>query len=550
MMTRHGDRAAMRSGNFHSRERISRRRLVGGASALAASLALGPTGSRVARAYAQEDEPSILIGTLGEAVTINPFLIANESEGDWRCKMLFDRFVRANPASYALEPGLASEWTIDDLTITFKLQPTAKFSDGSDVTANDVAFTIKGMIAKGTASPRQTKYLSIAGAQEYADGAADDVSGIKVLDPKTLEVTLAKPDAPFLFNMSYVYVVPQVALDGKSLTDDPFFQNPVGAGPYVFESWTTGADFVATKNANYWQEGKPTIARFTHRVIADAQSLVLALQSGEIDGSNYPNPAAKAELEQNANLTVLVPPFSSPNGWMFNAANEHLAKKDVRRAIAMSLDTKQFAADSLLGLGKPGLGPIAPDSWAFDPTLEPTPFDPEAAKKMISDAGAAGAQIRFMVNQGNVLREDWLTYTQQALQGVGIEVVPEVIEYATLTDRVTTAKDYDACGVDFVGVTAEPSELYEQFHSDSPGNYMNYSNPDLDKLLEQAKETLDQDTAKPIYAKIQRIIMDDMPMDFAWYRPFLHAVDKRFTGYTDSAAYGLFETLEDWTVTG
>jgi peptide/nickel transport system substrate-binding protein len=404
------------------------------------------------------------------------------------------------------------------------------------------------MLAVSTAAPRQSNYLSIDGAQAYADGEADDVSGLEVVDPKTLRVTLARPDAAFLYNMRFIWTVPAAALEGKSLTDDPFFQAPIGAGPYVFESWTSGGDFIANANPNYWQEGKPAIKRLTHRTIADAQSIVLALQSGEVDGSNYPNPAAKAELEQNADLVILVPPFSYPNGWMFNQANEHLAKKEVRRAIAMALDTETFAADSLLGLGKPGLGPIAPDNWAFDPELEPIPYDPEAARQMIADSGSEGAQIRFCVNQGNVLREDWLIFTQQALQDVGIEVIPEVIDYPTLVSRVTEQGDYDATGVDFAGATADPSKLYYDYSSSSPGNYMNYSNPELDELLTQARETLDQEAAKPIYAEIQRIIMEDVPMHYAWYRPFLHAIDKRFEGYTDSADYGLFHTLEDWTV--
>ena len=536
------------------RSRISRRGLVAGSAVTAAAVGLGGIGRgalaapRNALPTRQDDPSSILIGTLGEAKSINPFL-TDESEGDWRCKMLFDEFVRANPETYAPEPGLASAWTIDGLTVTFTLQPTATFSDGTPVTAEDVAFTIKGHLAKTTGSSRQSKFLAIQGAQEYADGAATDVAGLVAPDPKTLVVTLARPDAPFLYNMRYVFVVPRAALEGKNLTNDPFFQKPVGAGPYVFESWTVGADFVAAANPNYWQEGKPAVTRLTHRTIADAQSLVLALVSGEIDASNYPNPVARQQLEENPDLAILVPPFTSPNGWMFNLANPHLAKPEVRRGIAMALNTEQFAADALLGLGKPGLGPIAPDSWAHDPTLEPIPYDPEMARQAIAGAGAEGAQIRFMVNQGNVLREDWLTYTQQALQEVGIEVVPEVMEYAALVERVTVAKDYDACGVDFAGVTAEPSELYEQFLSTSPGNYMNYKNPELDRLLTQAKETIDPEQAKPVYAQIQRLIMQDTPMHYAWYRPFLHAVDKRFAGYTDSGAYGLFHTLEDWTVT-
>lgn len=532
--------------------RLNRRLFVGG-SAAAAALVINGTGltwgASVSRA-AQEDGPEIIIGTLGEAQTINPFVLSGDSEGSFRCKMLYDEFVRVNPTSFEPEPGLAEEWTIEDLVFTFTIRDNATFSDGSDVTADDVAFTLMGLLAKETASPNQVKFLSIAGAQEYADGTADAVSGIEVVDPKTLRITLAQPDAPFLFNLRVVYVVPKAALEGKTLTDDPFFQAPVGAGPFVFEKWDTGADFVATRNPNYWQEGKPALARFTHRTIADANSLVLALDAGDIDGSNYPAPTAKEQLETNANLSVIVPPFGYPNGWMFNCTNEWLAKKEVRRAIAMALNTEQFAADSLMGLGKPGLGPIAPGNWAHDPTLTPIPYDVAAAKELITASGMPeGTKIRFTVNQGNVLREDWLTYTQQALQEIGIEVVPEPIEYATLVEQVTSAKDYDACGVDFAGATEQPSDLYDAFHSKSSGNYMGYANPELDALLEQARQELDLEVAKGIYQQIQQIIMDEVPTFYAWYRPFLHVISKEFTGYTDSISYGgLFHMLEDFTV--
>lgn len=538
---------------------LNRRRLVGGAAGMTAATALtmggrttagaAPQGRGLRAGRFQDGGNQIVIGTLGEAQTINPFL-TNESEGDWRCKMLFDELVRANPATYEPEPGLAASWEIVDRTFTFTLQPNATFSDGTDVTAADAAFTIKGHLAKDTASPRQQKFLSIDGAQAYAAAAAADVTGIEVVDPKTLRITLAQPDAAFLYNLRFIFVVPMAQLEGKNLTNDPWFQAPVGAGPFVYESWQVGGDFVATKNQAYWQEGKPALDGFTHRTIADANSLVLALQSGEIDASNYPAPTLKAELEQNPDLAILVPPFTSPNGWMFNVENQYLSDVRVRKAIAMALDTKRFADDFLLGLGAPGNGPIAPDSWAYDEDLQPIPFDPEGARALLQEAGfPEGGELRFLVNSGNVLREDWLAYSQQALEEVGITVVPEAIEYATLTDRVTGSQDYDACGVDFAGVTAEPSELFDQFHSSSPGNYMNYSNPELDALLEQAKQELDLEAAKVIYAQIQALIVAEVPMFYAWYRPFLHVVKKTYTGYTDSAAYGLFHTLEDWTVT-
>lgn len=526
------------------RSRISRRGFVGGTAGAAALLALG--GPRAIRYAGAQGQSTIVIATLGEAQTINPFL-TQESEGDWRCKTLFDRFVRLDPTSYQPVPGLAASWTIVGLKFTFKLQPNAKFSDGTDVTADDVAFTIKGHLAKSTGSSRQSKFAVIAGAQDYTNGTAQDVSGIKVVDPKTLEITLAKPDFPFLLNLRYIYVVPKAKLAGKSLTDDPFFQNPIGAGPFIFKSWQKGGDFVATKNPTFWESGKPHLDSYTHRVVADSQSIVLALESGDVDASIYPVPTAAAELKKVQGLDILVPPFNSPNGWMFNFKNQWLAKKEVRKAIAMSLNTTQFANDSLLGLGKPGLGPIAPGNWAYDKDLKPIPYDVQGAKALIAQSGMpAGTKIRFMVNQGNVLREDWLTFTQQALKVIGIDVVPEVIEYATLTDRVTKNQDYDACGVDFAGATVDPSDLYDQFHTGVPGNYFGYSNPDLDKLLDQGRQELDIEKAKAIYKQVQAILMDDLPMFFAWYRPFLHAIKKKYTGYTDSNLdEGLFETIEN-----
>lgn len=531
------------------RFRLSRRGFVGGAVASAAALAVGATPAlRGVQGVSAQDAPSIIIGTLGEASTINPYL-TTETEGQWRCTMLFDELVRANPETYLPEPGIAAEWSNQDLVFTLKLQPNAKFSDGTDVTADDVVFSIKGFIDPQTASVRQDKFLSIVGAQEFADGTATDVSGLKVVDPKTVEITLAKPDAPFLFNLRWVAVLPKAQLEGKNLSTDEWFQKPIGAGPYIFESWSTGGDFVMKPNTNYWQASKPALTTVTHRVVADANSIVLALQSGDIDASNYPAPTSKDQLEQDSNLSVMVPPFTYPDGTYFNCTHEWLSKKEVRKAIAMAIDTKQYAQDSLLGLGTEGVGPIAPGNWAFDKELQPVPYDVEGAKALLAQVGfPEGTEIRMMVNQGNVLREDWLTFSQQALEQIGIKVVPEVIEWATLNQRVASSKDFDMVGVPFIGVTAEPSELYEQLHSSGASNFSGYANPEMDALLEQARQELDQEAAKAIYKQIQALYLDDMPMYSAWYRPFLHVTKKTFTGYTDSAAYGLFQTLEDWSV--
>jgi peptide/nickel transport system substrate-binding protein len=351
--------------------------------------------------------------------------------------------------------------------------------------------------------------------------------------------------------MRYVSPVPMKLLQGKDLSaasKEPFFQKPVGAGPFMFVSWQVGGDFVAQKNPNYYQQGLPYLDKFTHRTIPDAQTLVNSLLSGDIDGSNYPSPAGYNQLKANKSLAVLVPPFNSPDGWQFNFKNPYLAKKEARQAVAYALDMTQFSKDSLYGLGKPGVGPIAPGNYAFDPTLKPYPYDLDKAKSLVQQAGTPPSNIVFMVNKGNVLREDFLTYTQAQLQKIGWKIDAQAIEYATLVDKVTK-KDFDVSGVNFSGVTIDPGELYLQFGTGQSENYSSYSNPQLDTLLKQAKQELDITKQKDLYKQIQAIIMEDVPADFAWYRPFLHVAKTKFAGYVDSSS-GLFEELEKWYIAG
>lgn len=492
---------------------------------------------------------SILIGTLGEAGTINP-IAASQSEDYFRCSLIYEQLVRLDPATYEPKPSLASQWEVNDLTFTFTLHDNIMFSDGSNLTADDIAFTIQAMLDTKNASPRQSRLMSIEGAKEFADGSATEVSGVKVVDPTTIEVTLAEPDASILFNMYYVRPLPKALLEGKDLSKastDPFFQNPVGAGPFKFVSWTVGADFVGERNEHYYQEGKPYLDKFTHRTITDSQALVNSLLSGDIDGSVYPSPSGADQLKANADLDVLVPPFGSPDGWIFNFKNEYLAKKEVRQAIAYALDMEQFAKDSLYGLGAAGTGPVAPGNFVYDSSLTPHPYDMDKAKELLDQAGPPPSGIKFMVNQGNVLREDFLTLTQAQLSKLGWEIEPVVIEYATAVDQVT-ARSYDVAESQMVGagITIDPGDLASYYETDGSANYAGYSNPDLDKLFDEARTTLDVEKQKDIYAQIQQILVEDLPATYSWYRPYLHVVKKKFAGYVDSnLSNGLFAELEN-----
>ena len=552
--------------------RLNRRTVLGGSAAAAVALAGAASFSlpRGATVLAQ-DQTSIIIGTLGEAFSINPFQ-AQEAESYFRSAMLFDELVRPNPENYSPEPGLAASWDIDGLTFTFHIQPNAKFHDGTDVTADDVKFTIEGLLAPATGSLNAYRFASIAGAAALtgsaaggtpaagtpmgatpaAGGSATGVSGIEVVDPKTLKITLAQPDSSFLYSCQYVYVVPKAQLEGQDLSRTstaPFFQKPVGAGAYVFGSLDNSTnEFKATANPNFWETGKPAIQSMTHTVIADAGTLANALQSGDIDGSVYADPTLKDQLDSLGTLDTILMPFASPNGTVFNCREAPFDNAEVRRAVAMAVDVEAYVNDSLLGLGQAGLGPIAQSSWAYDKTIQPIPHDPDGAKAIFQKYNMIGQTYSIIANQGNTLRADWAIRLQADLKALSVDLNFETPDYPTVVNRVQNTHQYQLDSGDFAGATGDPNDLYDQFHSGGANNVTGYSSPELDQLLEQGRTTLDQEAAKPIWAQVQQILMRDVPMHWAWYRPFVQAVKKEYSGYTNTNLNeGIFATLPDMT---
>lgn len=512
-------------------------------------------GARAVAARPAAQEPArggtILIGTLGEAQSINP-LLTNETEGTWRAKMMFDQFVNLNLETLQPEPGLAREWTISDdgLTYTFTLQDGVTFSDGTPLTTADVEFTLRGLLTKEVASVYVTDFLGIAGAKEFNEGTAQTISGVEVIDPATIKLTLASPNAAFLSGLRWLRPLPKHLLEGKNLTDDPYFQAPIGAGPFKFVSWSTGQDFVAARNETYWQSGKPYLDGFTHRVTPDAQTIVIALQTGQLEGSEYALATQAEQLEGAGNLTVLVkPPGVDVNGWNFGQkTSELLRDARVRRAIAMAIDTGTFASDFLLGLGRPAVGPIPSGSWAYDETLAAIPYDPEGARALLEEVGAGGMSLRTTVNAGNQFREDWVTYTQQALGDIGVTVEPDIKEWTQVV-KDGTEGTFEAICPTFAGVLVDPDELYSALHTGEQQNVSGYSNPEFDRLLEAGRAATELEERKRIYSEAQKILLQDVPVFYAWDRPFISVTTDGFTGYTNTIL-SFFDRLEEWQRTG
>lgn len=494
---------------------------------------------------------SITIATLGDAQTINP-LSVNETEGTWRAKQLFDQLIDLDLVTLEPVAAIADSWEVSDdaLTYTFHLNPAVTFSDGTPLTAADIEFTMTAMVTPEVASPHYNYYAQIAGAEAFYAGDAESIEGIEVVDDHTIQITLSQPNSAWLSTLVTCRPLPKHLLEGKDLVNDPFFQAPIGAGAFAFESWEIGQQYKAVRNPHYYREGQPYLDEYVHLVRADAQTLVLEFQTDAVDASAFVPPTSAGEVEAVGNYIVEVkPPGYDVNGWNFGAGNkEELADPRVRRAIALAIDAEAFVSDFLLGLGSVAVGPIPPNTWAYNSALEPIPYDPEQAKALLEEAGVSDLTVRLTTNAGNKMREDWVTFTQQSLEEIGIGTQPDVKEWAQVVEDGTRGTFELICPT-FAGALTDPDALYRVFHSGEPQNVSKYSNAEVDELLEQGRVEPDIEKRTEIYSRVQDILLEEVPVYYAWDRPFITVYRNTYGGFTNTLLNG-FENLREWHLKG
>ena len=405
---------------------LDRRTFIGGAAATGVAMAVGRQGAAAGPGSAparsirlQDDEPTIIIGTLGEAQTINPFLSANDSESDWRCKMLYDELVHIDPATYAPEPGIAESWIIDNLTFTFQIRDNATFSDGTDLTADDVAFTYEQYLNPANASPRAAKYSIIKGAQEYIDGTADSISGITVVDPKTISVELTEANAAFLYNQRFIFVVPKIVGRRSDRTRRGVLQRPSRRGTVRLRK-LGGWLRLRRHRKPVLLAGRQTRDQVVHpsrncrRQFAGAGARIWRYRRIELSGADV---SRSARGQCRSCRCWCRPSHRQTAGSSTPRSKRFRRRKRAWRSLWRS--TPRPSRPTLCSAWAPRAMDRSRRITGRSTTeLTPIPFDVEQARALMAEAGVAeGTKIRFNVNQGNIFREDWLDLHPACAQG-------------------------------------------------------------------------------------------------------------------------------------
>ncbi len=313
---------------------------------------------------------------------------------DWQnwsiIKSLFDGLMDYEPGTTDLKPHLAESYTVSDdgLTYTFTLRDGVVFHNGRELVADDVKYSLERVLDPATQSPGQGFYLSIAGAQEFIDGAADEVTGIRVIDDRTIEFTTSEPDASFLhkLGLNFAHVVPREAVEAAG---GDFGHQPVGTGGFMLEEWVLGQRLVLVRNPNYFEEGLPYLDELVFEIGVDPNVAFLRLQRGEVDilGDGIPS-ARYTEVLADPDLSQLVATGEQmQTGYVtINVEMEPFDDVRVRQALNMAIN-KDRIVRILNNRAVPANQVLPPlfESYASD--YEGYPYDPEAARQLLADAG-------------------------------------------------------------------------------------------------------------------------------------------------------------------
>ncbi len=458
-----------------------------------------------------------------------------------------DDFAEGPPT---FDPALARSWTVSDdgLTLTFTLDDRMKWSDGKPVTSADVVFSHKA------ATSPEVGWLGMD-VKEF-------IEEVTAVDDGTVRYRFSRRYPYQLMDAVEGNILPAHHYSSIPFSAWPttaFLDAPVVSGPYRLASYSQNDAIVLERNPAY--SGEPAgVARIVFRVIPDVATQLAEIASGGIDVMENVPAAHVARLRDSKNLDLLTVHDLSYTFICWNLRSPLFSDPKVRRALTMAIDRRAIVDGVISGNGSPLATPIMSLYWAHDPAVAPWPYDQAKARALLAEAGwrdtdgdgildKDGRAFRFTLesNQGSQLRNDTAVMVQDHLRKVGIDAQPRIIEWRTYLQK-HEQHDFDA----FVGGYREATkvDLKSLIHSEaveSGYNYMGYTNPAMDALIDEARVESDAGKAKALWSRAQALFHEDQPFTVLFEMQRVNAVNRRVTGVRMSPR-SAYVALPHWRV--
>ncbi len=417
-----------------------------------------------------------------------------------------------------LEPELAESWSaIDDTTWEFTLRDGVRFHDGTAFDAEAVRFSIDRLLNPET--------------RAIGSFILTMVEEVSVIDERTIRIVTDRPFAPLPAHLSH----PVTAIVSPAAAAGDLGVDPVGTGPFVFESRSSNTDLRLRANVEYWG-GAPTIRNITFQVIPETGTQLVALQTGTVDLVSDVPPERFASIDDDPELSA-----ERFLGWGsvylgYNTLRGPLADERVRRAIALAIDRQGIIDNLREGMALPAVAMIPDTVFGSQTDAEAIPFDPDRARRLLEDAGVELPLTIALNTFERAETRQLATAIQAQLADVGIAVEAEITDYGAFA-AATSASDHDLWLTTWGTVTLDADyTLYALLHSaqHDADNRSLYANDEVDRMLEEARAAGDAQERRELYARVHEAVVRDVPYLTLYYPLSSYAKNDRLVG----EAYG------------
>ncbi len=442
-------------------------------------------------------QTTLVVGTVAEASDLDPRTTYDVYSYQRMYPIMEPLLVFDTDLSY--EARLAESWEFaeDGSSITFDLREGVTFHHGRTFTAEDVKYTFDWMANPDNPAANPGLFAAI--------------EEVEILDDYTVRFHLTGENAFILNYIARLHIVPADLGENED-----FGQNPVGTGPFTFESWSRDDRMVLRAYEDYWG-GRAIVDAVEFRPITEDSTRLLAFEAGELDlfhGQVVPREVPR--LEQDDDLVVQRVTGLGHAYVGMNLRNEALADLRIRQAISHLLPREAIVQRIYEGIGSVSHGPISPDTVFYEPDIPTYEYDVERARELLDEAGVETLSLRLHTNE-NPIRPQIAEVLQFEAAKVGIEIDITVEEFGAFIDRIldTDTADFDLFILGWSGNVNPDYAMYELFHSGGGSNFTAYGNERLDELLDLGR-MLPPNSPESIatYQEAQAVLMADAPFAF------------------------------------
>lgn len=441
------------------------------------------------------EDDELVYATTSDAPGLSP-IDTNDSVSADVTEQVFETLFVQDPETMEPEPLLAESYeTPDDLTWEINLREDIEFQDGTDFDAEAVKYSFEELKDPDRAAPRAS--------------LLDPITDIEVKDEYTVVLKTDEPYGPMLAALSH----PNAAIVSPEADEEgDIDKEPVGTGPYEFEEWEEGDHITLTKNEDYWQDTSE-IDEVTFKIVPEESTALSMLEAGEVDFLKDVSSDLISRAESMDGVELQEETGTRVSFLGFNVEKEPYSDPDFREAVAHAVNQEEYV-DQVEGTATRNDSIMGPEIFGYNEDDQDATYsyDPEKAEKMLEENGYDGEEITMLAAD----RENYVKMAeivQAQLEEVGLNVEIEKIEWASFLDTAREG-NYEMTFLGWENSTADGSELfYPNLHSDNidASNYSRYDDEEFDEIVEESRNTIDEDERKEKLSEANTMAIEDAP---------------------------------------